>query len=248
LNTGQFGDQDGQRLEVFASHAATSIENAQLYEQARRDAETRAVLLDEVNHRVKNNLTAIMGLLYVEQRYLEGEARSICRPLVTGLINRIQGLATVHSMLSASQWSSLRLSQLTDQVIRASLQILLRDKRVSVEVSPSPVEVTPEQAHSLAMVINELVANTAKHALRERDAAHIAVSIFQDPVDRGLVRFEFRDDGPGYPLGVIEGVQYNVGFDLVPNIVRRNLQGELLLRNDRGAVTEIRFRLENRGE
>jgi two-component sensor histidine kinase len=231
-------------LEAFASHAATAIENAQLYEQARRDAETRAVLLGEVNHRVKNNLTAIMGLLHVEQRYLEGDARSICRPMVAGLINRIQGLATVHSMLSASEWSSLKLSQLADQVIRASLQVLLRDKRVSVEVSPSTVEVTPEQAHSLSLVINELVANTVKHALAGRHTAHITVGILQDPAAERLVRFEFRDDGPGYPEGVLQGVQYNVGFDLIPNIVRRNLQGKLSLRNEGGAVTVIQFKLE----
>ncbi|MBN1582271.1 MAG: GAF domain-containing protein [Anaerolineae bacterium] len=244
LHTGQFGPQDGQRLETFASHAATAIENAQLYEQARQDAEMRAVLLDEVNHRVKNNLTAIMGLLHVEQRYLEGEARSACRPMVDGLINRIQGLATVHSMLSASEWSSLRLSQLADQVIRASLQVLLRDKRVAVEVSPSGVEVTPEQAHSLALVINELVANTVKHALLDRNTAHIKVGIAQDPAAEHSVRFEFRDDGPGYPEGVLKGVQGNVGFDLIPNIVRRNLQGELSISNDRGAVTVIQFKLE----
>ena len=51
LQTEQFGPQDGQRLEAFASHAATAIENAQLYEQAWRDAETRAVLLSELDVR-----------------------------------------------------------------------------------------------------------------------------------------------------------------------------------------------------
>jgi two-component sensor histidine kinase len=104
--------------------------------------------------------------------------------------------------------------------------------------------VTPKQAHSLALVINELVANTVKHAMRDRDSAQITVSIGLDLSAERMVYFEFRDDGPGYPEDVLQGTQRNVGFDLIPNIVRRNLQGELLLRNDGGAVTVIQFRLE----
>ncbi|MEW5959496.1 MAG: GAF domain-containing protein, partial [Chloroflexota bacterium] len=51
----------------FANQVAVAIENARLYEQARQDAETKSVLLNEVNHRVKNNLAAIIGLLYAER-------------------------------------------------------------------------------------------------------------------------------------------------------------------------------------
>jgi two-component sensor histidine kinase len=95
----------------------------------------------------------------------------------------------------------------------------------------------------MALVINELVANTVKHAMQHHDTAHITVRIDRDRPVTGTVRFEFRDDGPGYPEGVLQGVQHNVGFDLIPNIVRRNLQGDLVLHNDRGAVAVICFKL-----
>jgi hypothetical protein len=52
---------------------------------------------------------------------------------------------------------------------------------------------------------------------------------------------EFRDDGPGYPADVLRLERHNVGFDLVQNIVRKSLLGELSLYNDPGAVAAIRF-------
>jgi len=235
----RFSPTDLTLLEPLAATAASAIENARLYEQARQDAETRAVLLREVNHRVKNNLVAIIGLLYAARHRAGMEDQAVYQSIMQDLINRVQGLATVHSMLSASGWAPLLLSELTSQVIRSSLQMLPRDKRVSVEVTPSPVRVTPGQAHDLALVINELATNTVKHALRERDTAHITVRI---ALDDDTVLFEFRDDGPGYPEEVLQLERQNIGLDLIQNMVHKGLRGELSLRNDHGAVAVVQFK------
>jgi GAF domain-containing protein len=235
----RFSPTDLTLLEPLAASAAIAIENAQLYERARQDAETRAVLLHEVNHRVKNNLTAIIGLLYAERRHAGVEDQSVYQSIIGDLVNRVQGLATVHSLLSASEWAPLRLSEMATRVINSSLQALPRGKRVSVDVSPSPVRVTPKQAHDLALVINELATNTVKHALQERDTGHITVCI---ALEDDTVLFEFRDDGPGHPEEVLQLERYAVGFDLIQTLVRDGLRGELTLHNDHGAVTIVRFK------
>jgi len=214
-----------------------------LYEQAQRDAETKATLLNEVNHRVKNNLLAIVGFLYAERRYAETTDQAAYRAITQSLMNRVNGLSTVHGLLSASEWAPLLLSDLAGQVVRSSLQMLPRHKGVSVEVTPSPLRVTPDQAHSLALVINELATNTVKHALQERDTGRIIVRIALEDED-DTVRFEFRDDGPGYLEDVLQLERYSVGFDLIQNMVRKDLRGELSLHNDDGAVAEIRFKAQ----
>jgi two-component sensor histidine kinase len=119
------------------------------------------------------------------------------------------------------------------------LQMLPRDQYVSVEVAPSPVRVTPDQAHNLALIINELTTNTVKYALRDRDGACITVHIALE--EGALVRFEFRDDGLGYPEEVLQGERENVGLGLIQSMVHKGLRGELSLRNDDGAVTVIQF-------
>jgi GAF domain-containing protein len=234
----RFKPTDLALVEPLAATAAIAIENARLYEQTRRDAETRSVLLREINHRVKNNLSTIIGLLYAERRHAELQGQSVYRAIMTDLVNRVQGLATVHSLLSASEWKPVRLSELATQVIDSALQALPRDKQISVEVSPSPVRVSPDQANNLALVVNELASNTAKYTLLDRDRARVVVNVaLQD----GTVQLEFRDDGPGYPDKVVRLEAHNVGLYLVQTLVRDGLRGELSLHNDNGAVTTIRF-------
>jgi PAS domain S-box-containing protein len=234
----RFGPTDLTLLEPLAATAAIAIENARLYEQAWRDIETKATLLREVNHRVKNNLTAIISLLYAARCRTGVEDQAVYQSIMRDLVNRVQGLSTVHSLLSASGWTPLLLSELTTQVIRSSLQALPRDKRVSVDVTPSPVRVTSDQAHNLALAINELATNTVKHTLQECDTAHITVRI---ALEDDTVLFEFRDNGPGYPEEVLQLEGGNVGLDLIQNMVRRGLLGELSLHNDHGAVAVIHF-------
>jgi len=215
-----------------------SEENARLLEQARQDAQTKTILLHEVNHRVKNNLASIIGLIQAQERFRKKkgspEFRSVCKDLA----GRVQGLAMAHNLLSAAGWSSIELTDLAAEVIYSTLQILPPDQRVSVHISPSPARVTPDQASTLALVISELATNTVKHGQKERQVPTISVRIEEDD---GQILFEFRDNGPGYPEPAFEEEHYNAGLYLVTNLVRRDLRGEVTLRNDHGAVTQIQF-------
>jgi PAS domain S-box-containing protein len=239
-----FDENDALVIETLADQVAVAIENARLYEQARQDAETKATLLQEVNHRVKNNLTAITGLLYAERRRDGMDDHLAYQSLLDDLTSRVQGLARVHDMLSAAEWAPLPLDELTRQIIQGALQMLPHDKRISVDVTPSPVRVTPQQANSLALVINELATNTVKYALAKRPKAHISVRI---ALEEDTVLFEFRDDGPGYPEEVLRLERHSVGSYLIQTMVRDDLGGELSLHNDHGAVTTVRFKKDPSG-
>ena len=220
----------------IANLIALGIQQANLYQRILRDAETKDILLKEVNHRVKNNLSAIIGLLYAEYRHVTEDVSS--QPLIGKLIGRIQGMAAVHQLLSENEWKPIRLSALAGQIIQTSLEFLPEKKRVLYTVQPSSVHVTPKQASHLALVLNELATNTVKYALAQRDAARIQVAIEQH--DR-TVHLTFRDDGPGYPATTLSLDKHNVGFYLIKNIVRSSMNGSLTLKNDNGAVTGIRF-------
>jgi PAS domain S-box-containing protein len=240
---GRFDADDLELAESLAAVASMAIENARFYEQARQDAATKSTLLREVNHRVKNNLTSIMGLLYATRNHSRVTDQAAFESIVKDLVGRVRGLATVHSMLSGSGWAPLRLSDLAQRIIRSSLQACPRDKQVSVEVSAYPVHVSSSQAHNLALVINELATNTVKHALAERDETRISFQIsLDDDGPEPLVCCELRDDGPGYPADVLRLERYNVGLYLAQSIVNESLHGKLTLRNQDGAVTEFRFR------
>jgi PAS domain S-box-containing protein len=232
----------------IAASLAIALRQARLYEQTRQDAATKATLLQEINHRVKNNLTAIIGLLYAEERYSAPETQPFFDAMVERLTRRIQGLITVHHMLSASQWSPLSLSDLAHQVTQATLQTIPSPPNIAVDVSPSAAQVNAKQANSLALVLHELVTNAVKHAPPGRAKLHIAIQASQhgEMIKRHKVTLEFRDDGSGFPQEVLDFERHSVGLYLIRRLVRIDLRGTLTLHNDDGAVITIRFNADPR--
>ncbi|MBK9052549.1 MAG: GAF domain-containing protein [Chloroflexi bacterium] len=228
----RFDPNDLALMESLAVTAAIAIDNAGLYEQVRQEAETNAILLQEVNHRVKNNLSAIMGLLYAERRHAGVRDDPVYQSIMSDLINRVQGLATVHSILSASNWGPISLSELAQRVSHSALQALPHYKRINVQVTATNLVVTPDQAHHLALIINEVVTNCVKYSLGERQNGQFRVLI-EEHAAANEVWMEFADDGPGFPEDVLrqEQPRHNVGFHLIQNIVRRNLRGTIVLGN-----------------
>lgn len=235
----RFGEEDLMLLEPLAATAASAIETSRLYEQVRKDAQTKAMLLREVNHRVKNNLSAIIGILYAARRRADVEKESVYQAVLKDLINRLQSLSTVHNLLSESQWKPLLLSEVIAWVIRSSLRTLSPNRWFSVDVTPSQIKITPDEAHDLSLVINELTTNTVKYALQDRNTASISVHL---SCDDGVVNVEYQDDGPGYPQDMLQRNHSGVGLELIEDIVRNSLHGDLSLHNDQGAIAVIRFK------
>jgi len=239
--TNRFRKDDVDLLESLATVGAIAIENARLYEQAVKDAQTKLILLKEVNHRVKNNLSALIGLLYMSMEHTTGNSE---QRLFQNLVNRVQGLATAHTLLSATEWRPLQLDNLAEQIIYAALRMAPHPQQVAVSVQPSPAKVSPEQAHYLAMIINELTTNVVKHAtVKTNSRLEITVSISSRAE---WVIFEFKDNGPGFPPEILQHrpESYYLGFELIEHITNKSLDGNLFLENNHGAIARIEFKPE----
>lgn len=218
-------------------------ERRRLFEQTQRDAQTKAELLNEVNHRVKNNLIAIQGLLLAEERTAPLEGRAFVEPAMENLARRIGGLLQVHQMLSDSQWAPIVLSHLADHIIQGALHAAPSDRHIAVEISPSDIEVSPRQATNLALIFNELATNTIKHALTDRPQLRIGLQAWRQA---GMIGIEYRDDGPGYPGDVLRFERLNAGLRLIRQLVTETLRGKLTLASQDGAFTTMSVRVEAR--
>ncbi len=235
----RFNLTDQALQELLAAMASLAIENAQFHKQSRQDANTKEILLREVNHRVEHTLATIIRLFSTIRRHSGLRKYPISKSLMVDMINRMKGLKSVHELLSEFEWNPVPLSELSNRVIRSFLESLSPHKQVSVDVSPSQVRISPKQADSLGIVLNELVTNTVKHTMSDRDTAWITVHIARMG---DTIHFKFRDDGPGWPDEVSRFDRHNVGLYLVQKVVRKDLGGKLDLYNDQGAVIEIRFK------
>jgi PAS domain S-box-containing protein len=231
-------------VESEAKYRQLAFENTDLLQQARREAEAKTILLREVTHRVKNNLAAIIGLLYIQKSHVSAglsAGSADCQAILDDLIGRIQGIATVHKVLTDHEWQPLPLAELAAKIIQTALKTLPPHRHVLVEVSPSPLQVTPSEANSLALLLNELTTNVIKYALSPAGPTEIKVQI--SGVNEQIV-LQFRDNGPGYPAGVLQGAGDNVGLMLVRHLASHGLKGQITLHNDQGAVITVRFKSE----
>ena len=206
-------------------------------EKLHKYADTQKVLLQEVNHRVKNNLTAILGLLNMEEAKTKNKDNLT---FINELKGQIRGLSTVHSLLSESGWGPLNLNLLCEQVIIASLSCFPNSNLVVFNVSPTKIRVNSDQAHHLAIAINELITNSLKYGQNQKNEIRLKVDFTKNKEN---VTITYKDSGKGYPQKLIDGDFSNVGvgYDLIKGIVTQSLMGKLQIYNDNGAVTSISF-------
>ncbi|MBC8318787.1 MAG: PAS domain S-box protein [Desulfobulbaceae bacterium] len=222
---------------------ATDIsDRKETQEQLQKYAKTQKTLLGEVNHRVKNNLSAIIGMLHMEEERLE-KRDSIYVGIMHDLVSRIQGLATVHSLLSAGEWQPLALDHLCREIIKVALSTLPQGEKAHLDIQKTNIKIGSDQAHHLALVVNELATNAVKHALTEGNPLQLEVRIRER--DTGITDLIFRDNGPGYPREILAGDNSSgsMGVEIIKGIISSNLHGNVNFNSDNGAVTTLSFKV-----
>lgn len=238
---GRFTPKDQALQELLAALAGLSIENAQLFRQIQHNDEIQESLLHQIDHRVTNTMAIMITLFSMVRRHASLKQYTISRALMTDMLNRVRGLRVVHQFLSELDWSSLPVSEMTQQIIQSYLKVLKPQKPIHVEVPSSLVHISPEQGVILALIIYELVSNTVKHALHDRDSGKITVHITRI---NGTIYFKYQDNGPGYQDDFSQFEHHNLGIYLIQKIVQKELYGKVEFHSDRGAVTIITFDAE----
>ena len=188
----RFSSQTLTLAEVFARRAAGALENAQLHENARRDAETKAMLLRELNHRVKNNLAGIVGLLTTNEPDLPADARQ----WLDRVIERIGTMARAHHLFSGGM-ERVGLSELVEQIV-PSLSVI-KPPGITVRTDLGEIDggasLRVERAVSVAMVLHELCTNAILHGIGDSAAGVVTVRA-RGLEDRRLA-IDVMDDGRG---------------------------------------------------
>ena len=231
----RFTEKDIPFLASAASVIATAIDNARLYAQTRKDAEVKALLLRELNHRVRNNLATIVGLLSME---LARKKRWAGEKVLRASIERVQSLAAIHNLLVQDEFRELDLKKLVEEVATAAVKGLSWEENVTITVDGPPLRLPPNRLASLALAANELITNALKHAFRSSDTGLIRINVTQED---GEAQLEIRDNGAGISATKKSGGRKGVGLDIVASLVETDLRGQFQLREDGGTVATIRF-------
>jgi PAS domain S-box-containing protein len=168
-----------------------------LEERERANADLKAavraqtLLLNEVDHRVKNNLQMISSLIVMQSRNIPDP--DIRRSLLS-MLERVEALSAVHRRLyQSNDVSRFDLAEFARDLARDLLNASNKP-HVRLEFNLEPVEVPAERAAPIALMVNELVTNSLKHAFVENRPGRIALSVKR--LD-GHFCIAIEDDGVG---------------------------------------------------
>jgi two-component sensor histidine kinase/CHASE1-domain containing sensor protein len=176
----------------------------------------KTVLLDEVHHRVKNNLQVITSLLSLQARGASPEARAAladCR-------NRVNAMALTHQLLHengdvtrlhAGEYLQRLARLLAESHRQAAGAIALR-----VEGADTPLRLELPRAIPCGLLVNELVTNAYKHAFPAARRGTITVGL---ALDGDTARLTVSDDGVGLAPDFDPVSARSLGFQLVPLLV-----------------------------
>jgi PAS domain S-box-containing protein len=210
-------------LRSIGVQVGTGLENMRLREEARR-AEALSLLIQEMHHRIKNNLQTVADLLSLEMSNSENaEAQKSLRDS----INRIKSIAVVHQLLSLEQLRLTNITELARQVCDISLSHLVHpDQPVEATITGPAIYLPSKQATALALVVNELVANAFEHAFERGQPGHVAIMVTQEGEQ---VSVSVTDNGKGLPEGFDPELSRGLGLQIVRTLVEKDLAGTLRL-------------------
>jgi GAF domain-containing protein len=236
-----------QLVITFANEAAIAIENARLYEETRRGLELKSALLQELHHRVKNNLATVAGILSLQRRRTKSPE---VRYTLAESVNRVQGLAATHDLLAHEDVSEARVDDIARKIVGvANANMRPPETRISYVVEPCPIVIPSRAVTILALVLNEMVSNSIKYGMTGLREGTVTIRGFEDD---GNVVVQVIDPGAGNGLERLErnGEESSegLGLSLIKNLIG-DLRGQTSLRRIEESgqtLAEVRFPLAHR--
>jgi two-component system, sensor histidine kinase PdtaS len=202
----------------------------------------KSAVIQEIHHRVKNNLQTIASLLRLQARR---SGSHLVKDALGESINRILSIAVVHEFLSQQDSESINIREVTKNILDLVIQNMLEPGfNIQTVLNGKDIILPSERAVSVALVINELVSNAVEHGFKGRQEGSITVDILERENDFYI---EVRDDGVGLPPDFSISSSRSLGLQIVQTLVKDDLGGKLSMISRYGTCASISMPKEQKG-
>jgi PAS domain S-box-containing protein len=228
VNPVSYGD-DHEELSCIAYEIT---DRKEIDQQVRSTLKEKEILLQEVHHRVKNNLQVISSMLNLQRRFIED-------PKMLDILeesqNRISTMSFIHeSLYQNSDFSSIGfteyLKRLTQNLIHSYSRVATG---VSLDCVLDDVQINLKQAIPCGLIVNELVSNSLKYAFPNKEGGTIQLRVERKGED---IEIEVSDDGVGLPDDFDFETNESLGVYLVQALTDQ-LDGTLVVDNNHNENT-----------
>ena len=192
--------------------------------QKQRELNVKSAIIQEVHHRVKNNLQSVAAILRIQARRAENE---YTRQQLTEAVNRILSVAVIHEFLSEDENRPINIRDLADRVAGQVGQVTgSPEQEIDIRVRGPRIRLPAGQATPVAMVINELMLNALEHGLQGHRKGTIEIVL----EDMGQsVRVYVENSGSSLPPDFDPQQNRSLGLQIVHTLVEDDLKGELTI-------------------
>ncbi|MBN1995857.1 MAG: GAF domain-containing protein [Anaerolineae bacterium] len=215
VNPHKFTRDEIELFGIITELAAIALEKAQLAHTA---------IIQEMHHRVKNNLQMIAMLLRLQM----GQENTLSpQNVLNETINRVLSIATVHEMLSEAGVDKVGTLDLIRRVsMMVSGNMVNPAAKINIAVTGNNIELPSQRATSLALITNELLQNALEHGLAGRSEGQVSIHL----ANRGsYLQLKVCDNGRGLPPHFNPNHDLNLGLDIVRTTVKEDMQGEFYI-------------------
>jgi len=172
-------------------------------DEARKAAERQQLMINELNHRVKNTLVVVQSLARHSLR--DGGETGLAQ-----FNDRIHALASAHDLLTRRSWEGADLGEMLAET--------LQPYAARVTLDGPPVPLAPNAAVALAMIFHEMATNASKYGALSRDAGRVTVSWRREGRTQAVIMW--REHG-----GPVVAPPRRTGFG--SRLIAASLKGEL---------------------
>ncbi len=212
--------------------------NSKLEEYAQeiaKQATTNNVLLQELHHRVKNNLQLMHSLINLQVRRTRQQETKDILKTISG---RIHSMSLVHEKLH-SRTTGIEIEMnayIHSLVTHIERAFASPTQNTVITCAIEPVKMHPAQAGSIGLIINEVVSNSFKHAFKNEQEGRISIVLIR--TEKGSF-LEISDNGPGFNKAAMPND--SLGMKLIQSISNQ-LQATHHLQSENGVIHSFTFK------
>ena len=204
--------------------ALVLVHNATEAVQKQRELNVKSALIQELHHRVKNNLQTIAALLRMQSRRSQNDE---ARQNLNDAVNRVLSVSVIHEFLSQDGHHPINIKDVCKRIATQVQQVTSSpDQIVEIQISGPNIRLPASQATATALVVNELLLNALEHGISDRLDGRITIALTDLGDQAQLV---IQDNGNGLPANFTLDDSPSLGLQIIRTLVTDDLKGHLLI-------------------
>ncbi|MFH5832589.1 PAS domain S-box protein [Halalkalibaculum sp. DA384] len=204
-------------------------------DKVRQSLNEKRILLQEIHHRVKNNLAVVSSYLQLQKFKSDDEQ---LQKILSDSEMRIQTMALIHEQLYQTEsLSEINVENYIRELVDSIKDIHDPEGRIEFIISCDEITLNINQAVPCAMIVNELINNSFEHAFKETEQGEIEISLTEN---NDKIEMSIKDNGCGLPTGFNPDNTSTLGYTIINTLVQQ-LEAEIDIENNLGASISIAF-------